>query len=513
MLEDSLKKRYIYKLITNLISAVISVLIQVLLPRGLGPKLYGDFSFITNFFQQIINFFDLWITPCFYIKFSQRQKEFGLIVFTFYFIGICFFAFFLSLLLIPSNSLFYIILLPGQVFYNILLAAVLSIFIWVTQVFSNISDAYGLTVKSEIGRMIQKLISLIIIFILFIFNYLDVANYFYSQYITVFLLILMFIWIIHRNKSTLMNSWIISINNIKRYFYEFFKFSYPLFTIGLIGLISGIFDRWLLQKYGGSIEQGFFGISNQVGMICFIFTSAMTPLIMREFSIASISNDINKISKLFHQNVPLLFAIAAFFSCFLFVQADKVAYIFGGKDFMNASLAVSIMCFYPVHQTYGQLNGSVFMATGRTELYSKIGIISMIIGVPITYFLIASESHMGIEAGASGLAIKMVLIQFVTVNVQLYFNTKYLKIKFWEYLIHQFIVLICFTTLSIFSLFIEKSLLNIIDNLILKFIISGFLYSIMVFILIAFKPNIFGLKHGDLNKLISPLLNKYRSKK
>ena len=64
---------------------------------------------------------------------------------------------------------------------------------------------------------------------------------------------------------------------------------------------------------------------------------------------------------------------------FLVVQADKVTYLMGGKNFQGAHLAVAIMVFYPIHQTYGQLSGPVFLATGETARFRNIGIIFMLL--------------------------------------------------------------------------------------------------------------------------------------
>jgi hypothetical protein len=78
------------------------------------------------------------------------------------------------------------------------------------------------------------------------------------------------------------------------------------------------------------------------------------------------------------------------------------------------------MTFYPIHQTYGQLSSSIFYATGQTKLYSNIGIITILAGLPVTYLLIAPADKMGLNAGATGLAIKMVLLNFISVNIQVF---------------------------------------------------------------------------------------------
>jgi O-antigen/teichoic acid export membrane protein len=61
-----------------------------------------------------------------------------------------------------------------------------------------------------------------------------------------------------------------------------------------------------------------------------------------------------------------LFSIAAFLGVFFMVQAGKITLIFGGSRYTQATLAIGLMSFYAIHRTYGQLSGSVFLATGQT---------------------------------------------------------------------------------------------------------------------------------------------------
>lgn len=326
-----------------------------------------------------------------------------------------------------------------------------------------------------------------------------------------FFLIGFYVWMMERNGYPIIKDWRIPFQKVKNYTHEFFNYSHPLFLTGIVGLFAGILDRWLLQFYGGSVEQGFYGLSYQIGIVCFLFSGAMSPLIMREFSVAYNQKNIRHIAYLFRKYIPLLYSLAAFISCFLSVQAEKVVYIMGGKDYTNAAVAVAVMSFYPIHQTYGQLSGSVFLATGQTGLYGKIGVFFMVVGLPLTYLFIAPSSQLGINAGAAGLAIKMVLIQIISVNVQLYFNAKFLNLNFWKYLGHQLVSVICLILISQFSMFIVDKALHFGDNIIFNFLIGGILYCVMVLILIYFQPRIFGLGEKDVTKLFNLLINRLRS--
>jgi hypothetical protein len=200
---------------------------------------------------------------------------------------------------------------------------------------------------------------------------------------------------------------------------------------------------------------------------------------------------------LFRRYIPPLYGVAAYFSCFLAMQAKNVAYIIGGAKFIDASLAIAIMAFYPIHQTYGQLSSSVFFATAQTRLYRNISITFTIIGLPITYFLIAPVNLMGLDAGSTGLAIKMVLIQFIGVNVELYFNSMFLKLSFWKYFTHQIVCVGCLLSTAFLSLKLVDYL-HIFSNMLFNFLLNGVIYTILVVGLIYFVPVLLGLTRGDI---------------
>ena len=231
----------------------------------------------------------------------------------------------------------------------------------------------------------------------------------------------------------------------------------------------------------------------------------MTPLITREFSIAFGNQDLSQMATLFRRYIPLLYSIAAYFACFIAVQADKVIYIFGGNKYKEAAMAVTIMAFFPIHQTYGQLSGSVFYATGRTALYRNIGILFILLGVPVTYFLIAPNGQWGLDAGATGLAIKMVLLQFLGVNVFLYFNAKHLKLSFFKYVAHQIACIIFLLAIAVTATTGVDTLLGTHAHIVFKFLLAGFVYSILIIAIVYYIPIIFGLKRDDIH-LVSQLL-------
>lgn len=510
MSSDTLKKRYIAKLLNNLIGFAISLITQAIIPRGLGPKAYGDFSFLYNFFNQVVGFFDMGSSTCFYTKLSQRQKEFGLVSFYFLFICSVSFLLFIIMFFIRFTSMPTIIW-PDQKLFYIYLAAVLGLLTWIIQVLNSMTDAYGVTVSAELSKILQKVFGLALILALFFMNRLTLTNFFFYHYSILIFLIVAFILVLEWNGYSIRQKWYLPLSQIKMYAKEFYYYCNPLFVVSFIALIAGILDRWILQKFSGSVEQGFYGLSYQIGAICFIFTSAMTPLIMREFSIAFKNNDLTEMASLFRRFVPMLYTIAAYFTCFLAVEGHKVTIIIGGENFHQAALVVSIMAFYPIHQTYGQLTASVFFAAGHTALYRNIGIPVVVFGLPVTYFLLAPTGKMGLNLGATGLAIKMVVLNIIGVNIQLYFVARFLKLRVWRYYGHQLASVACLLGIAFITGKIVDSALEFYGNVIVNFVTSGIVYTIIVVGFVMAFPVVIRLTRDDIRTGIKNLKSSYNS--
>lgn len=497
----SLRKRYLYKLSGNLLGAFINIVIQAIIPRGLGPKAYGDFNFLTNFFTQVVNFLEMGTSTCFYTKLSQRPKESGLVIFYIYFTGLvlfCTIGLVIISFLTPANTKFW----PGQEMFFVYLAAGWGFLTWAVQVLNQMSDAYGLTGYSEFVRILQKVSGVAMIVILYRFHQLNLANFFYYNYVILFFLGLALVWVIGLGDFPLWRHWKLSRDRIKAYSIEFYHYSHPLFIYVLVGLVVNIMDRWLLQIYGGSIHQGFYSLAYQIGTICFLFTGALTPLLLREFSISFSKQDLPEMGRLFRRYIPLLCSITAYFSAFIVLQARNVIYIMGGSNFDDAVKPVAIMAFYPIYQTYGQLSGSVFYAAGQTSLYRNIGVLFMLIGLPVTYFFIAPVDKFGLNLGSTGLAVKMVLLQVIGVNVQLYFNAKFLKLSFWKYVGHQLFSVGCMLSCAAVATFLVNHALGSYVNVVTSFVLAGFFYTLLVGCLVYYKPVVFGLKSEDIRSLL-----------
>lgn len=505
---DSLNKRYLFKIFSKILTAPLLLIAQALLPRGLGPELYGKFIFQTNFFQQVVSFFDSGTSLAFFTSLSKNLNDKSIIRF---YGGYSIVA---SLIILFATSLIFLfrlgdVIFPNQEVEYVFLALFFSVVTWWSEVIYKIIDAYALTVSGEKIFIYQKFISLFILYALYYFDLLTLFNVFIYNFFILTLLIVWWTRCLYLNGIFIFNIPSIDGEDVKAKSIYFWNYSSPLLFYSFSGMLIALFDNWLLMKIAGPVQQAFFGLAFKLSAISFMFTGAMTQLITREFSIAHGNNDKDHLAALFNRYIPLLYFIASTFSVFFIANAGQFTSIFGGDEFKNSTIPVAIMLLYPIHQTYGQLSGSLFYSTGQTKLYRNIGLSMMPIGIVFTWLALGPFKFGGFELGALGLAIKTVLLQFIAVNVQLYFNSKYLKLSYFKYLFHQLFTLIFLFLIAFLSKWIISSIIN---STAISAILSGVLYSIFILIVLYYFPQTISVLKQQRDEFILKGLQIFKSK-
>jgi len=501
--KDSLNKRYLFKILSKIVTAPLTLIVQSIMPRGLGPELYGKYIFQTNIFQQVINFFDSGTSLAFYTGLSKNLNDKGIIRF---YGGYTIFA---TLIVLILTSVIFLLnqgqnVFPGQEVEYIFMAIFFTVITWWSEIIYKIIDAYGLTTNGEKILIYQKVVSVIFLIIIYHYDLITLTNIFIYNYIILFILISWWTWCLHKNKVFIFKIPKLETTEKKNKLNFFWKYSSPLLVFSFLGMIVAFFDNWFLMKIAGPVQQGFFGLAFKLSSISFMFTGAMTQLITREFSIAHGNNDKNQLAILFSKYIPLLYLVTTFLSVFFIVYAELLTKWFGGEAFINGVLPIAIMLFYPIHQTYGQLSGSLFYSTGQTKLYRNIGIFMLPVGVVGTWITLAPSTNFGFHLGALGLALKTISVQFIAVNVQLYFNTKYLGLSFLKFFWHQVYVLVTF----LFFAFISKILLSLlIKSEIISFALSSIIYVLFVLIFLYLIPESISVTKAKRNDLINNFQN------
>jgi O-antigen/teichoic acid export membrane protein len=432
--EASLGKRYIVKLMSNMASVPLYLAMEAILPRALGPAVYGNFSFSTHLFQQVAGFLDMGSSNFFYTSLSRRPTEFGLPAFYSRIAGIVLVICLLGGLAMQV-PLVGAVAMPGVPAYMGLWASVLAYMFWFTHISRSMNDALGQTTTSELVRISVNIVAMLVLLGLYATGVLNLVTLFCHQYALYIATAAGYFWCLRKAWPGFTLR--LGREQNRAYIKEFSTFSLPLFWLALASIVFLFGERWLLQFFGGSAAQGYFTLSQKVGMACFFFVTAMTPLIMREFSLAHAEDDVQRMAGLVDKHGPMLYALSGYFSCFAAVEAETVVRLLGGEEFTAAILPVRIMALCPMHQAYGQLLGSLFYARGHTTIMRNNSVAALATGLIVSWFLLAPSSLYGLNLGALGLAIKMATVPCLFVNILLFIASRHIPLKFWSNVAHQ----------------------------------------------------------------------------
>lgn len=267
------------------------------------------------------------------------------------------------------------------------------------------------------------------------------------------------------------------------------------------------FDRWFLQIINGSTSQGFYSLSYRLSTICILFTGAMNPIFIQTVARAHAANNFIQISYIF-KKMHVFYFMAAFLSIFISFNAKEIVFLIGGDKYSGAIIPLIIMMLYPIHQTYGRFCGDMLISMERTDLYRNINIISLPIGIIISYLFLAPSYYLlpGMNLGATGLALKMVIAQIIVVNIMLLFVGKILKQSFYKYLFMQVISLIPLIMIGYTITVLKDYFLSFrynVTNILLSMFVFGCIYMILTIIFCLIFPGIVGLSRSELVKYIN----------
>jgi O-antigen/teichoic acid export membrane protein len=226
-----------------------------------------------------------------------------------------------------------------------------------------------------------------------------------------------------------------------------------------------------------------------------LFLTAAQPLMVREMSIAAGNNDPARMAHLYQRFYPLLFALTAYFSVFICMEADDVISIFGGEQYASALWTFRLVMMLPLISVFSGLNAAIIYSTQRTKLFLIMGAISAPFGAVLLYVLLSPHF---LNLGAIGLAIKTFTFELLSASILTVIISRTLKIKATKCL-RQIVFLVTFFAAA----FLAKGIvLHLVAHwgVIPKFTLSGMLYTALVAFCGWFYPTLLGVAKEDVQQ-------------
>lgn len=508
---SSIRKRFLFSTCANAGRAAISLAVGLLVARGLGPADYGNLAYLIGSFWAIRALLDLGTSSAFYTFISQRERGRSYYAAYFAWLALQFlFSLALVVLILPNSIIKRFWLgLDSELILLALLATFLQNQIWMTVV--QMHESVRQTARVQLAGVLLIFSHLILVCAMFFADWLSVGTVLWAiigEYfvVTAWLSVkLRRIYAIQPNSARVGN---LSHDDLASVFIAYINYCRPMAVIAVFTFAYEIVDRWLLQRYGGASQQGYYQVAAQLSTISLLAASSILNIFWKEIAEANERGEYERVASLYQKTTQSLVFLAAFVSCFLVPWAETLVDTLLGHSFHSAWPVLALMLFYPIHQTVGQINGTLFMATARNRVYMKLTVTGLLVSIPVSYALISSAvawGEIGLGLGAMGLAVKIVGLNFLFVNIQSWEISRHYGITFqWR---QQFVVILIllligfackFLTSQIYSLLLPVQESLTLLPMLMCMSVAGVLYLAAAIGLVIQVPSLAGMQPDEV---------------
>ena len=491
-MQDSLKKRYAIKYICTFAVVAVNAAVQILLPRALSVDAFADYSYNLNVFTAVLAIAILSMDGAFASKVSKRLNETGLIKF---------YGKFLLLITVILNLLIWIVFITGyskrfftgQSFTIVILALNAAITLKITQEFISLFDCYALTRISDPVVVAEKILIGIVVYAIFLAFTLKLSTYYIIQITAGVLVCMLLAYIFLRKNKALFEK--NESHSTRDYMTEFYIYCRPLVLITITGNVIQILSNVILKNYGGNTEQAYYGVAWQLNnLIVYTFTP-ITALLQREFSVRIKSRE--DLRNFYKKSLLITMGVVSFFSCYVISDAERILQTLFGDVYTGAALVTRLIMIFTIFQAWGQVKGNMFMASERTATYAKINIAIQIISFALLFLFQVPNFIWPEGLGSTGIGLQKMTANIISVMLSMYFNCKYLALKYHEEAAPSAILAIV--------LVLDSFICVLITHRIGGFpgiVISGLMYTVIAGcqLLIVMKKN--GMSPGQLIEMI-----------
>jgi len=488
-------KRLVISVLLNTVRSVIIFLTGMILARGLGPEQYGLFSFLLASFAAIITLFDMGSSSAFFSFISKRTRSKHFFMIYFYWVLFQFIVVLIIILLVIPDA--WLSLIWQGESKSLVTIAFIAIFfqnqIWTLIV--KVGESQRLTSIAQTLGVVIALTHFCLVILLFSQGWLSIEYIYYL--ITIEILIsaiiakLIFPLEFKEEKET-----------YKENFQEYWIFCKPLIPYVWLTVIMTFADTWLLRYFSGSIEQGYYAVAAQIGAVTLIFTSSVIRVLWKEVAEANENDDRERVAHVYKKVSRIVFMIGVVISAFLIPWTKEIITILLGDEYLKGATVMSIMLLYPIHQSLGQINGTMFFAMELTRPYVVINSIHLITSIIAIYFLLAPNDMIlpGFGLGAIGLALKMVILQIIFVNVSIWWLSRK---NGWNFdFAFQIAGIVLFLIIGFISYELVNTIVNNPEYILIRLFISALIYFVLVTVLFYKAPWFLGLTQYELKSYI-----------
>lgn len=510
MNSTSAKTRFIVSVVANSSRSAIGFITGLLVARGLAPSGYGDYCFLLGSFTAIRSLLDMGSSTAFYTFIAQkpRCRRFYLSYFAWLALQFAITALLLTVLM-PREMIQKVWLGHSRdVIFLAFAASFMQQQVW--QTLNQIGEAARKTVRVQAISMAVGITHLALVSGLLINGWLSVSMLFWLI-IGEYILATTWSFRLLRQRKEESEGGDVEPFSLASTLEEYKKYCKPLILVAWAGFLYEFADRWMLQRFGGPGQQGFYQIAYQFSAVSLLATSSILNVFWKEIAEAHGRGDAERVALVYHKVNRGLVMFGAVMSGLLIPWTEQIVAAFLGKDYLMAAPVLMIMFLFPIHQSMGQIGGTTLLASGYTHPYMVIGLVGMLVSLPVSYLVQAPATGMlipGLGLGALGMAIKMVLLNAASVNVQAWVIARRNKWKYnWSYQVFGIGAAVGagFLAKWLVSIFSDVSGMTNKFMLIFPLLVAAAIYSVLIAGLIWMMPWLVGMSREEIAALLKSL--------
>lgn len=424
---ESVRSRYAVTLGAQVFRLLVSLVTAAIVPRTLGPAIYGSYSFLLSTSAAIRGVLDNGAQQAFF-TFSSQERLSGPLTKLYALVLGGQFLLVLALIMAAYVTGRTDWLWHGQQIDQILLVTTLDWVLFVALSLQQLGDTKALTAYPQLTGAAVAAVTLICLLLL---RYTDELNLYSFVWVNLAGALLTCGTLIYRFMIRHRAQFWSGPLQVRSYAARWWRFASPLILPQYYLPVVSYLGLYLIQKWYGSAEQGYYALALQWSAFAMVFTTSGVWIFWREIAHHA-AQDLQHTAAVYRRFSSLFFFMALVLAWGLSAGSAPLVQIVAGERFHPAAAVLAIMAFYPISQTINQLTAATMKATERTAAYARWSVLLSLPDLLLTYLLLAPSSARvpGLQLGAVGMAIKTALYGLVTAEVYDWLNCRYLKMSY-----------------------------------------------------------------------------------
>jgi O-antigen/teichoic acid export membrane protein len=500
---ESVRSRYAVTLSAQIFRLLLSLVTAGIVPRALGPAVYGNYNFLLSTSAALRGFLDNGAQQAFFTFSSQERSSGPLTRLYARVLGLQFaIVFIIIAAAAAAGKLDW--LWRAQRLDQIVLVTLLDWALFLVLSLQQLGDSKGLTAYLQLTGAAVSLLTLIGLLLLRCTGHLDFYTFVCVNLAGAVLTGLTLAKrLLLRERARFWDG----AQGARGYVARWWRFTKPLLLIQYYLPVVAYLGLYLIQKWYGSEEQGYYALALQWSAFAMVFTTSGVWIFWREVAHHSATDNLQHAARTYEQFSRLFFLLALVLSCGLSAGSSLLVEVVAGPRFRAAAGVVAVMAFYPLSQTINQLTMASMKAMERTATYARWSIVLSFPDLLLTYVLLApSDAPVpGLRLGAIGMAIKMAIFGLLSSQVYDWINCRFLKIEFAPTVLRKAAAAVAVGTLAVVLLdyggaFLQRAGMGGIGAL----CVASVAYGTAVGVLILLWPGMAGLTRAQVLRGLRP---------